>query len=262
MNELRSSKISEATLDRVGYHVAKPGAIGELDKELLTLISRVGDRECTTLWILFWCVAAVALGIIGFAIYFVGTNFSSIMGLRVTGRQGGAAPLWLLLGMVAMGSCSFLIAIWYTRNRLKQNFQLISDLLPRCVQIPVKMDIVKEKDNKKFPHVASLTITTPQAVVTQRWLIINAGTNLWGKPHDSKTASWLEQQCESKKRSEGVLLVDQDGEPCALLADDHVLWILSNRFLQNVELTNHSNVPTEATEAKRQLRQLVRLVHL
>ncbi len=250
--ELRCKQASQATLLLLGHERNK------VNDKLVALAAAMANRESKILWLLLALISIMAGVLIAIGIAVNGAD--SFLVARVAGRSGGYTALWMVLIAVALTMSGFLIAIWYQRVRMRNLCEDVCENLPRCSEIPAQLQIVAEGDGKvPFHYLASIHAQSKLVKVEgQQWYIMNSGNNILGKPQDVETTDWLKQKNAESTLIDGTLIVDSDGEPAAVVIDNHVLWVVSTRFLRSMGLAGTEEATTTAMESKSQLRQLLR----
>ncbi|MBY0550771.1 MAG: hypothetical protein K2W95_26060 [Candidatus Obscuribacterales bacterium] len=249
--DLRCKQASQATLLLLGHERNK------VNDKLVTLAAAMANRESKVLWFLLALISimAVVLVIIGIAV----NGVDSFLLARVAGRSGGYTMLWMVLIAVALTMSGFLIAIWYQRVRMRNLCEDLCENLPRCSEIPAQLQIIADSDKSPFNYMVSIHAQSKLVKVEgQRWYIMNSGNNIFGKPQDVETTDWLKQKNAVPTLLDGMLLVDSDGEPAAIVIENRVLWVVSTRFLRSMGLTRNEEATNTAMESKSQLRQLLR----
>lgn len=248
--ELRCTKMSDSILQSVGYRR------GQADRKWVALAKSIANREALLMWVLFCLTLLLGVAFIVFALIIHPQDFLRTV---VIGREGGASFLWLLLIALAAGAGYFQLMIWGSKVRMRCICTEMNENLPYCTQVPVKVAVLEEKDLTKFRFVAAVDVVGADSrTVTDSWFIMNTGRSFNRRCHDREDESWLEKKAAESEKHEGALLVDQEGEPYALLVEEKVLWLLSNRFLKAIELPPEPAYREKADEAKTRLRHIIR----
>lgn len=251
--ELRCRQASQATLSLLGYQRNKA------NDKLVSLAAALANRESKVLWVLLALISLMAIVLVGIGIAVNGTN--TFLTAQVAGRNGGYTTLWMVLVAVALTMSGFLVAIWYQRVRMRNRCEDLCEILPRCTEIPARIQLIADNDQGTFKYLAEVSAESKLVKVeNQQWYIMNSGINLFREPQDLETTNWLKQKHDEKAQLEGLLLVDSDGEPAVIVVDNHVLWVVSNRFMASTGLAKHADVATTALQSKSQLRQLLRSI--
>lgn len=252
--ELRCIKVGESTLQLLDYRRNEPAP------QLVKLSRAVANRESTALWVLLVLTIVIALALVVIAM--VLSSPDHFLNTRIVGREGGSAVLWMILVAVAGGSIGFLVGIWYSMVKIRTICADVYQKLPYCIQVPMQLRILSDTGTAKFSYRALIDVAAVGTVKLQQqsWIIMNSGTNVWKRPHDPEVFHWLSEHANKADSMDAILLVDSDGEPAAIICDNRILWLVTERFFKSVDFAQLPEVLSQAKSGQSNLRQLVRAV--
>lgn len=247
---LRHGKSTDRSLSVVRYeHGSRP------TPQLFGLSKAMAEGECTALRLFLTLILIVGLIICATAIQMHGLE--SFLTTKIIGRTGNAAVLWMILISVLLGAVGFVAAIWYKGVRVRNRVEDMWELLPRATEIPVNIEIINEKMVTRYPYRASISADLNGVKISNlRWHILNSVTDRKGRYVDRDFQEWISNS--HTRQFSGSVLVDSDGEPLCLIIDDRVLWLLTSRFLPEIDMSMYANAAAQLSDANKQMRYLLR----